>query len=279
MNRFINNIINEVTTSADIAFLPSGFVDVKKKLETLARLKKDWNIEILERDYGYEVNFEDKLKVIVEKGHFPVFCKNVLGCEKYVAPKMTVSLYKYLKEAIDKRIIDVYEELKEKLLSMLVEPSISYLDEDAFEWERVFGVKSYLTPPTVLIRLEKLEGDIEVLIGRIRGRYGNSVGEIEKIIDAIESKKNLSFEFAGRNLIGTKVQSEYKGVELIFTGEVSFNWKLSENIEIGDIALLDQISGELKGVKTSRNRIYPVGGRFALGFFRELTDLIAEVGI
>ena len=279
MNRFINNIINEVTTSADIAFLPSGFVDVKKKLETLARLKKDWNVEILERDYGYEVDFEGKLKVIVERGYFPVFCKDVLDCEKYVAPKMTVSLYKHIKEAVDKRIIGVYEELRGKLLGMLVEPPVSYSDEDAFEWERVFGVKSYLTPPTVLLRLEKLEEDIEVLIGRIRGRYGNSIGEIEKIIDAIEDKRNLSFEFAGRNLIGTKVQSEYKSVELIFTDEVSFAWKLSEDIEIGDTVLLDQISGELKGVKVSKNKIYPVGGRFARGFFSELRSLIKEVGV
>jgi len=67
MNRFINNIINEVTTSADVVYLPSGFGDIKKRLETLARLKKDWNIEILERDYGYEVNFEGKLKVVVER--------------------------------------------------------------------------------------------------------------------------------------------------------------------------------------------------------------------
>jgi len=277
MNRFINNIINEVTTSADVVYLPSGFGDIKKRLETLARLKKDWNIEILERDYGYEVNFEGKLKVVVEREYFPVFCKNVLGCEKYVAPKMTVSLYEYLKESIDRRIIEVYEELREKLLSMLIEPPISYLDEDVFEWERVFGVKSYLTLPTVLIKLEKLEEDIEVLIGRVRNRYGNSVGEIEKIIDAIESRRNLSFEFAGRNLIGTKIQSEYKGIELLFTGEVNFNWKLSEDIEMGDTDLLDQISGELKGVKVSKNKIYPIGGRFASGFFRELRDVVKEV--
>jgi len=277
MDRFINDII-EATTSANIVFLPSGFTTFQKKLETLARLKNKWQINILERPEGYLVKFGNgELVTLVERGFFGEFCKRFLNSDKYVSPVMVVDLFQYLKEAIDRGIGSLYDELEEVLEDVLENSKIKDLKKDVESFKFVFEGGVY-QPVNAVIDLGRISESIEGLMAKVKNKYADDRGAIEMLIDSLENGRPITVELDRDNLAGVVFIANYKGVRVLFEGVITYSWKILENIYIDDKEVAEKLEEEgIAGVKIEGGKLYPERERFIIKDFQRIKDIIKDV--
>jgi len=274
---FIDDIL-EATTSADIVFLPSGFTTFQKKLETLARLKNKWQIKILERPEGYLVKFGDgELVTLVERGFFGEFCKRFLNSDKYVSPVMVVDLFQYLKEAIDREMESLYEELEEVLEDIVENSKIRDLEEDARLFRLTFGGGIY-QPVNAVIDLGRVPESIRGLIAKVKEKYADDRGAVEMLIDSLEKGRPIPVELDRDNLAGVVVVVNYAGVRLIFEGVITHSWQILENIYVDERAVVDELEEKgIAGVKVEGGKLYPTKERFTIKDFQKIKDTIKDV--
>lgn len=269
----------ETTTGGDIAYLPSQVGSIAPILQGLSRLKKTWKLNFIENlDDSKIVNFEDMLKVKVQNSDFTHFVENVLHL-KALPMDSTVTLTQYLKEAFDEDINQSYIELKEKLLNMIsVEPFLT-ADLNFEDWKTKFGVKGYSSPRDILIRFETFKRDIEILMEKLREGIVDDKGELDILINTIKSRGSLNkfpiFKDT-KYLLGSIVNSEYKGISLIYSVTVSPGYVIQESVTIVNADDLISEVGAYRGMKVQGNQIFPVGGVFSQRFFNFLRDNIID---
>lgn len=128
--------LREVTTMADITYLPSGLGVVKAAIRDLARLKKDWNIEILEDGKGRKVIFEDELSVYVPHQYWNEFAEIFDG----ELEEGEIGLGRYLKEALDADLERLRKELKPAVTELFAGSDFKAVDKATNLWRSRFGV-------------------------------------------------------------------------------------------------------------------------------------------
>jgi len=205
---------NEATTMSDIAYLPSGAGAVKAAIKSLARMKQDWGIEILDSSEGRRVMFEDQLSIFVPHCYWNDFSSMF----DESLDNGHVGLGRYLREAMDEELKRLQGELKPAIAKMLSEDVFKQLDKSVNVWRARFGIKDYQTSG-VLVMVEDRERDIQKLIAGLIKVYGEDRGNLELLLGSISGDKPLNTFKLFRDkdyLYGTRILSVYQGVSLVF---------------------------------------------------------------
>lgn len=275
-NKIIQSV-NETTTTANIAYLPSGFVPVRKALATLAKKKKKWNIQILDDlvNESYIVKLEDALSISVKKKDWVSFQENIKG-RIVSGDTYMIDLGGFLNEQNENDLRALFKELEGELYGMLVVPPVSTIDNDISTWLRKFKVTSYQTSDNTLLKYETLEKDMKLLIKSIESSYGDDRGSLEMLISSLEQKRPLgTFDNFDNHeyLIGSSMRSSYGKIVLTFECYVNMSWIISERVIINDDEIADQMEG-YPTVKIVNGVMYPKDKTFKASILKALKDEI-----
>jgi len=273
--------LKELTTQADITYLPSGFVSIKKMMQTLARLKKDWGIKILENEKQYLVEFEDSLRISIDKEHWPHFLTTVLSSNRIaVSPDCNVAdLSGYLKEAQVNVLEVALQEITLRIKKMFQTSPLSDALVITNSWSSLFGVVEFSDYSAAIFRVDRvgrgqlpLGKQIEKIMDEISKSYGDDLGSLQMMASALREKTPMN-TFAVFDeydyLYGAKLVSRYRGVLLVFEVNVSMGWSTSQSIYVTDPYLLNKL-GEYRDVKVIKNVVFPLGKVFSYKFLQSL---------
>lgn len=269
--KMLHRPLNEETTMSNIAYLPSGVGAVSIALKSLAKLKKDWNIEILEDAKGKKVVFEDQLSIFVPLQWWSEFGK------MFESPleKGSISLLSYLAEAMADELEDKKGNLKTSILRLFDEKLFKVAEKSANVWRSEFGIKKIL-PADVVVEASQKERSIRKLIHNLDYKYADARGQIDLLIEAIGNRSALSaFDiFKDKDfLYGSRILSEYAHVKMFYEYTVDFAYMLKQSILVEDEIVLGELEGN-KNVRIVKHTIYPAGQVFENGFFRVLKDTV-----
>lgn len=280
----IKKVTENTTYASNIAYLPSGFHELKPVIHALALKKPKWKLEILDNNqkHCYEVKFEDEITISVNKKYWNEFLKNVLGTDHVEIPAFEADLSGHVMEAKKDDMATLFKTLEQSLYDLAADVPIVTADGDLVRWVITFGEKQYKTPVGVAIPLEHYYGPqsgIHRLLKTLKIGYADDKGGLEILIDAIKKKRPLN-AFDGfsdyDNLAGSVAVSVYEGLELSFEVNVSMTFDISENIRVSDEEAIDDLE-DSKIVKVVKGGlIFPVGKTFKPGFFKTLKDTIDD---
>ena len=267
--------IVEDTTMANVTFLPSGLGAVKAAIKNLAKVKKDWNIEILETEKGKKVMFEDQLSIFVPEQWWDDF--SMMFDEQLEHGK--VGLYKYLNEAMEDEAEELREEIRPALTKMFEEKQFRAVDKAAEQWHARFGAVQYRPSKNVLVKAETKRQDIQRLVGAIHKAYGEDRGNLQILLEAISNSTTLnSFNiFKEKNfLYGTRILSRHDSSDLMFEATIGMDYIMNQSIIVGNEEVLDELA-KFRNIKIVKNVIYPVNKVFDAQILYDLDDALEDV--
>jgi hypothetical protein len=185
---------------------------------------------------------------------------------------------KKIMEAVSVDLKRLRSDLKKELIKLFNDEAFLLMVNHYDVWRSTLGVKNHRTAK-VTVTIENSERDIQRLYGQLLREYGDDKGNLEMIIAAIQDRRPLGqFDVFNKfsNLFGTRVESVFGGITLVYEGTIDFIYDNSESVYIDDNEILDSAEEMFgKAVKRSRNLLYPVGGKFRVGFFNGLKNLIS----
>ena len=267
--------INEDTTMANVAFLPSGFGTVKAQLATLSKKKKSWKIEILEDDDGHTVNFEEDLSIRVAHEHWDEFVDVMFdGVEHmnryYRGELMNIPLFE------DREFDIASTRLQDAVVDAFDEPPVEEVDDDVLKFKNLFGIRDY-GQVDALIDYHNKEDDLYGMLEKLKSAYRDDSGYLEMIAKAFDDKRPLNtFKvFRAHSLLyGVSVRTNYGKLNIRFEAFVSNSFDITERFIVDDADILDAIESNVANIKVKGQRIYPRGRRFEKSFFLSVKDII-----
>jgi hypothetical protein len=272
VNRVIQEMNEQTTTSADIAYLPSGFTSIETMFRKLAKEKPVWDMEVLDEPEHYKLKVGDRLHITVPKKHVNTF-KQESGIDDFGMKEINLS--KYVAEAREVDIGGLLNDVEELLYSLLAKPPMLTVDEDLAAWNKAFP-GMYLRVKSAALNTNSLEADIVSLIKLLQLKMHDDVGSLQLVLESLKRQTSLAkfdvFEDFSYLLAGV-MKSTYKGTDLIFEGLVDMSFGMSEKIYTTNSVVLDAME-EIKLVKVRKNVIYPVGNRFQYNFFISIKNAI-----
>lgn len=260
--------LRESTVSADIAYVPSGFGGTVKALSTLARLKKDWDIDVIENDTGYVVMFEDKLKVSVAKEYMSDFVTRALRKSNggKHSPKMRVVLDHYIAEGVKEDIYRLKKELRNKLNALISQGIIVEVMGDMYKWRRYAGTARIVpSVGSTVITYANAVNDVTRTYAQLVQLYGDDKGLLEMLVTALDEGRPLnSFNYFNEydNMFAGRLRSAFGRTEIIFEVSVSMSMIAQESVFISDKVLAKEIEGSVSGVNAVNNVLFPQDKRF-----------------
>lgn len=279
LGEFVDSImrnLKEQTASANVGYLPGGFLKAKKALGPLARTKKDWGVKVIENGDGYKISFEDVLEFgIPDKKAYEEFNNKVVK----VHGMTIVSLSKILQEALDTFKTNAYEDLEFNLTKKLSSiPQVSTTIDLISYWNNSFPGSKPSVYLGNAISVSKFNKDIGEILRQLNDKQ--SIGDMQMISKAIKDQTSMDAiaYFVGRDyLVGDILTSEYEGVDLEFHCFVDLNLRVSQVIKVDDLDVCAEMEyyREVRIIKDSL--IYPVSGTFSPSLFENLKDVIEDV--
>jgi len=275
MIRTVNEIIQtlrEETTTANIAYLPSGFTSIESMFKKMAKKKPIWSVEVVDEPEDYKFKVENELHITVPKKHVNTF-KQESGINDFGMKELNLS--KYVAEAREVDIGGLLNDVEENLYSLLAKPPMLTIDEDLPAWNKAFP-GMYLKVKSALLNTNSIEPDMASLMKMLQLKMHDDVGSLQLLMESLKSQKSLAkfdvFEDYKYLLAGV-IKSTYKGTDLIFEGLVDMSFGMSEKIYTTNSVVLDAME-EIRLVKVRKNVIYPVGNRFQYNFFISIKNAI-----
>jgi len=269
----------EATTMDAIAFIPAHMGVVRAKVKDLAKRKLKWGLEILEDDEGNkDVRLEDALRITVPKEHWSIFQEMFVG---NLDNDSYLNLKSLLNEVMEDELRDLRAGIKPALHEMYNEQRFTSLDKTIKVWQGRFGTSKIITDTrNVAVTSERKGSDIQRLYGSLLRAYKNDKGGMEMLLSDMKSSRPLSAYDIFKNynyLYGTRVQSEFYGVTLIFEANIDMAFMTSESIYIEDEDVLEEVEDQIITVKRVGDVLFPSNERFSVGFFNSLYNIIGEV--
>lgn len=266
--------LKEETSSADISYIPDGFLNTKTILRAMAGKKTNWKVDILEDGDEYKVNFENRLKIKIPKKDYEHFNTNVLDLKGLKEANLTC----ILNEAFTDQVNTVADELTRTLTVDL--RKIFEIEQSIFlvsAWHRLFGGEFTGVANKPLIRISNYDKDVLVLVKKIKDWYGDDVGQMEMVIEAIKEKNPLnSYDvFATHEyIVGERISSNVDGNRLILEIAVNSSFQPVQTIWVDNPEIIEEMSYYNKYVKASNKNIYPVNKMFNVSIFEALKDVV-----
>ncbi len=269
----------EATTMDAITFIPAHLGAIRTKVKDLSRQKWKWGLEILEDDNGNkDIRIEDALRIIVPKEHWEAFQEMFSG---KLDDDSYLNLKDLLNEAMEDDLEKLRDDLKPVITEMLNEQRFSSLDKTIKVWASRFGVSEFVTnEDKVAIRFENKEKDSQKLSSGLLYVYGEDKGNMEMLIDDIDSGRPLSAHevFKGYdNIYGTRIKSKFHDIPLIFEAAVDTSFMVSESIYVDSEHVLDEVEKRVSSVKRVGRVLYPSDEKFNTDFFGTLYEVIEDM--
>ena len=274
----IRQRVDEETTSANIAYLPGGFVPVHKAFTAMAKVKKTWGINVLDKESDYHLHVEDKLKITVPKKHLHTF-KQESGINDFGAKEIDLS--KYTVESVHEAQNDqaynteLINQIEDALYESLAKSPIIVMEEDLDAWSVKFPGR-YLPVRKAFMNSNSMHDDIQDGMHMIDLKVSEDRGELELILDSLKKQQNMSrydvfnsYQYVWAGV----VESFYRGTKLIFECLADQSFGMTERIYVNNRDVLDELKGTTL-VKIGKGVIYPSGGRFQQNFFITLKNAI-----
>ena len=276
----INERVSETTTSDAIAYLPSGFTNVRKALKTLARMKKHWKIDVVDETDKYKVCFgEGLLEVDVNKEHWADFMAKVLGKKKVVhAGNFEVDLGGYLKEAKDDDIRQASAEFEKSLYRVLMKDPIKQAGENIAIWNKTVQKLKNSTGANVMIKFEDMKNDVKGVTSSVQTIYEEDRGMLELLTSALQQLRPLgTFEPFDKYeyFVGTRIESTWQKIPLAYETFVDMSFVPHEHIVCEEREVLDELQG-VKGIRVATNTIFPTGKQFTAKQIKAVRDAIDD---
>ncbi len=187
-----------------------------------------------------------------------------------------------VKEAVSQDLRRLRDELKTQLDKLFSGEDFLLMENHFASWKSAFGIRGFRTH-MVAVPIEDKNRGIRRIYGDLLRKYGDDKGNLEMLISAIEEGRPLGqFEVFNKfdNLFGSRVESKFSGVKLVFEETIDFIYDPSQSIYIEDPRVLDSVEEQFGGtIKRSRNVIYPIGGKFKIGFYNQLRSVTGDSGV
>lgn len=261
--------------NTSISYLPGQFSSMKNSLRSLSTYKKKWGIQVLEDKDNYTVQFESALDIIVPKSVYEEFNLKVLK----VQGMKEVDLFPLIREETELVVNRNLSSVRANLLNLRNEQSFALALQSNAEWVYVFNEsridKSQLAP----INLLQYSQSINDISLRMKEIYGDDLGGVQQLGDALEDKEGLADTELFRDsewIAASKIDSMFLGVKLSLVTRISHAFILDQYIECDDEEVLNEVAA-LRTVKVSKDKIYPTRLVFNPGFFDTLKKLIDDV--
>ena len=277
MKGLIESVINEVTTTTNIVFLPSGFRETRKIIQSLVRNKKDLKIEVLESPGERNVNFEGKINVSVPSLYWDKFANSILNINpnQVIENPLQLDLSHILREAKE----DVFEKEFiefEKIFKNIVKNK-DFLDVITHRnlWVRFFGsVRGDVGGRKSVFTLGQFNRDFKNISKKARKIYRDDLGGLQQAISEIRKEGSLIiFEIFEKfeDIISIRILSKLGNEELIYEVFLDLSFNFNESISTTYEPFLEKFE-DLSFVSVDGNSMSPVGGKFQLEHFKIIKD-------
>lgn len=269
--------LNEETASSNISYIPGGFTTTRQAMLALATKKPKWKIDILEKESKYDVNFEDVLRIIINKDDYEHFNSKVFNIKGLKEVDLSTVLNEAAQEDVQQVVAQLESALKTKLRDQFVIENSFYL---ASAWLRMFGGSAQPNSARVLLSISNFDSDVKKLIEKIKLNYLDDVGEMERAIEAIYDKTPMNDLdiFSGYDyLIAQDYVTVYQGIKMRFICAVNMAWQPVEEIWIDNIDVIDELAYYRKFVKPLHKSVKPVNGFFNTAIFEAIADIIKDL--
>ena len=274
----------EATTEDAISYIPAHLGTVKAKIKNLAQEKPEWGIQVLEDQNFKTLQIENRMRIIVPNEHWDNFLQIFDGGK--LEGRSYLNLRTILKEVITEAVKDnmknLRKDLKPALTEMFNERDSRAVDKIASVWKSWFGLQSYRTDRGVkgpIVSCERKTKDIQQLYGKLLREYGKDKGNLEMLLEDIDKNRPLNTYDIFKDhsfLYGTRIQSSYERVTLIFEAMIDTAFNSTQSLYIEDGEVLDEIDDQIREVKRVGNVLYPIGGQFDFNFLRILKEVIED---
>ena len=262
-----------VTTSSNIAFIPSDVPAVHRELTRLSKKKHQWGIEILEQGCDYTVCFENYSSITVPSTLWENFKMTVFGTSALPESSFVVDLASYLAEAVSEEV--------ERSLQLLKNSTVQFLNSDIVTSQRhkVVSLKGLAGSQTTsstegrsVITSINVEQQLSNFLQLIQTTYGNDVGSIQLVATAIQQRSPLTeiplFEQYD-NLISVVLSNESS----IYRSVIGLDFTVQESLQFVGGAVPRMVASN-PSFKVDGNVVYPTSPK---GFPYNITDYLKGV--
>jgi hypothetical protein len=219
--------LQEDTTSANIAFLPSGFKSARSELLKIGKYKSQWHVKMLETVDEAEFLFEDRMKMRVGKPHLESFCKEVLNCSSTGFPKLV-----NIRHAIDEAARDSLNARKVELGTKIRESlGMPEVQESAGKFFSVFGGHRIPSRAPSAVDMYDREIGVTSLMESVHGSLLTR-GRVEMLYSAINDHGPAAIPTVHETLASTSVAASCYGHAMVFTAAYGKDGKLHESISL-----------------------------------------------
>lgn len=260
------------TTTANIAYLPSGFVSVKKAVKDLSALKNTWNIQVHESDSGYQVMFEDKLTISIGKQDWDHFLKNMniqAHDGVYNIDEGFMEYDEFLSQCVNEEVSKIVDQIGLFMKKTILEKGLNKIEKDVECWKKHFPIKEYKNDERALFHLNTLLEDFDSFKSQLIEEFGDDLGGIQMFQYQLEEGLGISMRYPV--LLSERIESENFIYEITMSGK---DFRIFENILPTNSNILLEASGNSRFAYMDR-MIVPSHGLFGeegINEFKSLSD-------
>ena len=282
MRQLINSVIDEVTTTSNVVFLPSQFRQTRKIIQGLAKKKKKMKVEILQDPRGRNVKFEDKINVSVPNLYWDKFATSILDMSpNYIFRNpLVVNMLHILQEAKEDVFEKEFQEFEKVFKSITKNKDFQDVISHRNIWLRFFKVqKEDVDDKNSVFTIGRFNRDFKNIVKQTKKVYRDDLGGLQQVIDGIKKEDSLiNFEVFEKfgNLISTRILSRLGGEGLIYDVSLDLGFNFVESISTTSKLFLERLE-DFPFIFVEQNTASPLGGKFTLLQIKNIWEELNEV--
>jgi hypothetical protein len=260
--------------SPSVDYLPGSFTSVRNMLRSLAPVKKQWGLEVLDEKENYRLKIEDALNIVVPKSAYAEFNAKVFNTSKN-----TFNITEMINEDVTAEVGSNIARLEKILYNIRRFPVVQQMIVLMETWLRLYPKTELVnTSENTALNLKSLKSDADNILKYVTELYSDDLGKLEGLVEAIYSGSPLnSFPpFSEKDyLVAVDLRSSYQGVNLRLVLRVDTSWHSMQYIEVEP-----ELAIELEAIKTLKavkDKVMPTSMQFAVKDFNLVKKVLDDV--
>ena len=224
--------INEATTMDAVSFIPAQMGIVQSALKKLAQEKLDWDIEILEGEESHSVTIGDRLQVNVPIKDWEEFT-SLFGRD--IRQDKSINLRGGYNEFVISNPPKFRNALRREFHQLFKGKKIRVFESMIGRWTVTFLQSRFTTGSTPAICMETKKKDVANLIGMLAKQHEGR--EEQTFLTLLKETKDFGKDPVFKKypwFAGTKINTVYGGVSMVFEGSVLYDGTVALSITIHD---------------------------------------------